>query len=423
MNKYLFRGISVLAGASMALSGYSQLWAYAASAQSTSIAYRTKIINLTGIYTGEASSEPVTRGDFARMTVLASSYKDTVTGSNTVNVFSDVSRDHEDAAYIRVAARQGYMRSYLGGMFKPEESVTLNDAAKAVLTLLGYTDEDFAGDVSAGRLEKFKALELNKNLSKSSGTDVLDYEDCINIFYNLLRTETKGGTGIYGSTVFDISLASDGEINPDGLVDDTMVGPIMVNSLEELQSVVPFDLEGAQYYYNGDSTRQLSLRTALSNHGWIVVYYNENSHTIFAFGQNLSGDNGSRESTYYVTRGNVSQIYYSANDMITPTSITLDGSRDFGLGTSQVQFMFSRTGEIKVGDDVVIVTQQTATGTDSEGDTSYSYSVIGVIKFESNPDGSNTGVIYAGAADGGRVVTDANGNRSTVTTSDNTPGA
>ena len=143
MNKYLLRGISILSGAGLVFSGLAPVNVYAASTQSSSLAYRTKVINLTGIYTGEASEETVTRGEFAKMTVLASSYKDTVTGSNTVNVFSDVSKDHENSEYIRVAARQGYMRSFLGGNFKPDEGVTLNDAAKAVLTLLGYTDEDF----------------------------------------------------------------------------------------------------------------------------------------------------------------------------------------------------------------------------------------------------------------------------------------
>ena len=376
MNKYLLRGISIL-------SGLAPVNVYAASTQSSSLAYRTKVINLTGIYTGEASEETVTRGEFAKMTVLASSYKDTVTGSNTVNVFSDVSKDHENSEYIRVAARQGYMRSFLGGSFRPDEGVTLNDAAKAVLTLLGYTDEDFSGNVSSGRLERFKALELNKNMTKTSGTDVLNYEDCINIFYNLLRTEPKDSSAIYGSSVFDVSLASDGEINPDGLVDETMVGPVLVNSLDELQSIVPFDINEAQYYYNGDSSRQMAVRSALQSYGWIVVYYNENAHTIFAYGQNMPGGSDTRESTYYVTRGNVSQIYYSANDLITPTSITLDGGRDFALGTSEVQFMFSINGDIKVGDDVVVVCQESATGTDSDGDTTYTYQVIGVIKFES----------------------------------------
>ena len=146
MNKYLLRGISILSGAGLVFSGLAPVNVYAASTQSSSLAYRTKVINLTGIYTGEASEETVTRGEFAKMTVLASSYKDTVTGSNTVNVFSDVSKDHENSEYIRVAARQGYMRSFLGGSFKPDEGVTLNDAAKAVLSDISF----FEGRVVTG---------------------------------------------------------------------------------------------------------------------------------------------------------------------------------------------------------------------------------------------------------------------------------
>ena len=34
------------------------------------------------------------------------------------------------------------MSGYLGGKFKPEDPVLYKDAVKAILTMLGYTDDD-----------------------------------------------------------------------------------------------------------------------------------------------------------------------------------------------------------------------------------------------------------------------------------------
>ena len=49
------------------------------------------------------------------------------------------------SAAIRTAATNSWMSGYLGGNFKPDEGVTMRDAIKAVLGVLGYTNEDFSG--------------------------------------------------------------------------------------------------------------------------------------------------------------------------------------------------------------------------------------------------------------------------------------
>ena len=46
------------------------------------------------------------------------------------------------------------MSGFLGGLFKPDDYITYKDAVKAVLTLLGYTDEDFTG--GSGFLQNFQ---------------------------------------------------------------------------------------------------------------------------------------------------------------------------------------------------------------------------------------------------------------------------
>ncbi len=99
---------------------------------------------MTGIMEITSFRESVTRADFAKMLVKASSYRENLPTSN-VSVYADVPATDPNAVYIRIAAREGWMSGYLGGKFKPEDPVLYKDAVKAILTMLGYTDEDFTG--------------------------------------------------------------------------------------------------------------------------------------------------------------------------------------------------------------------------------------------------------------------------------------
>ena len=62
-----------------------------------------------------------------------------------------------------------------------------------MLALLGYENTDFTGDQTGARQSKYHFLELDENMNKSP-EEVLIKEDCINLFYNLLKTDTKAGT-------------------------------------------------------------------------------------------------------------------------------------------------------------------------------------------------------------------------------------
>lgn len=135
-------------------------------------------------------SRLVTRAQFAEMLVKASTYRSSVSSENNVSIFSDVDRNSEYASYIRVAVEQGWMTGYLGGKFKPDENITMQEAVKAVLALLGYTNEDFGSNQAANRLAKASYLELDEEIGKT-GAEVLSRFDCVNLFYNLMKTNTK----------------------------------------------------------------------------------------------------------------------------------------------------------------------------------------------------------------------------------------
>ena len=104
-----------------------------------------------------------------KMLVRASDYRSTVSSESSVSVFSDVPKDSEYASYIRIAAKEGWMSGYLGGQFKPDEYITMQDAERAVLAMLGYTNEDFTGDQVHARSAKFQFLELGEGIDRESG--------------------------------------------------------------------------------------------------------------------------------------------------------------------------------------------------------------------------------------------------------------
>ena len=182
--------------------------AYAAS---TTFEMRKKAVSLLGIITTSNYQANVTRGEFAELLVKASDYKEAANAAGTVSVFADVSSKSQYSAAIRTAATNSWMSGYLGGNFKPDEGVTMRDAIKAVLGVLGYTNEDFSGSLQESRLAKFKSLSLDSGIYRDLD-EVLTREDCINLFYNLMKAKTKEGNQ-YGSKIFDLTYNSDGEIN------------------------------------------------------------------------------------------------------------------------------------------------------------------------------------------------------------------
>ena len=342
-----------------------------ANTSSANFDMRRQVVNLTGILNVSDYTGQVTRGDFARMLVNASSYRENLPTSS-VSVFADVPSTHPDAIYIRIAASQGWMTGFLGGLFKPEEYITYKDAVKATLTMLGYSDEDFTGDLASSRISKFNYLELNEEVNRQP-EEVLNQTDCMNIFYNLLKTKKKDSSEIYGA-VLDCELNSDGEINPITILDDERKGPILVRKGFSVIQSVPFGSENANVFLNGTASTLEAVKASQQDAGFAVVYYNVKSKTIWAYTtRGWDDDDLEGNNAYVLLKGEVKNIYYKSTDVMTPTSIRLEidddnSDGDFGedgidedgyltisLNSSELQYLFSIYGGIEVGDEVVMV--------------------------------------------------------------------
>lgn len=326
---------------------------------STNIDLRKKVIGISGIMSVTNMDNQVTRGEFASMLVNASSYRSTAGSISNTAVFADVPREHPYAAYIRIAAEQGWMTGYLGGNFKPDESVTLNEAVKGVLSLLGYDNSDFTGDQTGARLSKYHFLELDENMNKESD-EVLIREDCINLFYNLLKTDTKAGT-MFGRSL-GCELTSDGEINPLTMVDNSLKGPKIVRTRSRLSDYLPFKLSAANVYLDGEpiSNSSDSISTALENDNGVLVYYHPVSKTVWLYTIGNENENGRS-----AVSGEITNIIYSSANLMTPDAIILDDGNTYELESTEMQFAFSTYGDMRVGDTVTLVYTVSA---NTEGD-------------------------------------------------------
>lgn len=360
IQRNVIASLAVLTAASVA----SALTPMTAEA-SNNLDYRKKVIGVAGIMSvSTGMDQQVTRAEFARMLVNASTYRDYLPTSSAVSVYADVPKTSEYAASIRIAAEQKWMVGYLGGQFRPDQPITLQEAVRGILGLLGYSNEDFTGNTSGARMSKYYALELNSEVDLKS-SEILTRNDCVNLFYNLLRTEDKTGK-VYG-TVLGCEINSDGEVNPMGLADNNLKGPKLVPKGRQLGDYVPFNVQQATIFVDGEASSYESLKSIISG-SYIVVYYNTTAKTIWAYVADDDGDGV--QSGRCAVRGTISNIYYNSTDVMTPTAVYLDGDDDkeFKLGNSEMQFAFSIYGSLRVGDNVTLICEKT---TNSDGNATY----------------------------------------------------
>ena len=299
--------------------------AFAASEVSDSVI--EQVVRAAGIMVGDASGnmnldKTVTRAEYAKMLVAASTYKDKVSGVSNSSPFSDVPYTHWAAGYIKTAVAQGWLTGYLDGSYKPDNTVTLEEAATGALKLLGYTTEDFSGSYPYGQLALYESLGLDTKVTASQGT-AMTRRNMMYLFYNLLNAETRDGQ-VYAQTL-GYTLNDNGEIDYLSMVSDTMQGPYVVEG--SLSDIVSSD--NKTVYRNGYAS------TADAVQKYDVVYYNDSA--IWAYANAVTG------------------TYQSASPSTSsPTSVTVAGNT-YEIETSDAAFELSTLGGLNIGDIVTLL--------------------------------------------------------------------
>lgn len=160
------------------------------------------ILNSLGVSVNDKESDDlVTRAEFAQMLVSLGGMENL----SDSTVFSDVTDEYKAACSI--VCKFGYMNYYEDMTFHPNDYVTREDCAKAVVIMLGHKE---LAKYTGGYINAAKKLKL----FKSSGADYkgyITYDEVLELFYNALFTET-GTPGVadgVGKTLFDVVYDGD----------------------------------------------------------------------------------------------------------------------------------------------------------------------------------------------------------------------
>lgn len=286
-------------------------------------------IRLLGVMNGDEKGEMnlgglVTRAQFAKMMIAVSSFKDSVGQVSGVSPFRDVSRDHWAAGYVKLAADQGWVNGYADGTFRPGENIRTEEAAAALLRLLGYGSADLTGAYPGAQLAKYRALGLADGVDAAQG-QYLTRGQCMQIFYNLLESKTKEGQ-YYGATL-GYQVGQDGKLDYASLISGKMEGPyITVSGALDL----PFD--GQVTVYRNGASAQLEEAQAYD-----VYYYNKNLKTVWLYHNRVTG------------------LYTAASPgTAAPTAVTVAGNQ-YAIGSSEAAYLLSNMGQFSIGDTVTLL--------------------------------------------------------------------
>lgn len=286
-----------------------------------------QVIRSTEIMVGDPNGDmnldkTVTRAEYAKMLVAASTYQDKVAGASNSSPFKDVPYTHWAAGYIKTAVQQGWLTGYLDGSFRPDKTVTLEEAATGVLKLLGYTTEDFSGSYPYGQLALYESLGLDSKVTASQGS-AMTRRNMMYLFYNLLNADTKDGQ-VYAQ-MLGYTLNENDEIDYLNIVSDTMKGPYIVEN--GISSIV--STEGKTVYRNGYTSSADAIQR------YDVVYYTGSA--VWAYANAVTG------------------TYQSASpSAASPTSVTVAGNT-YEIETSDAAFELSTLGGLNVGDIVTLL--------------------------------------------------------------------
>ena len=245
-----------------------------AGAEAASSNVQQEALQILGIFTGEENpAGVVTRAQFARLLVAASTFKDSAAGCKS-SLFQDLKGDHWASGEVRTAVEQGWMSGYVDGTFRPDQSVTLEEGCAALLKLLGYDASAMKGAYPAAQLSKAGSIGLLDDVPAVQGSG-LTWQDCGTLFYNLLTVQTSGGA-VYG-TVLGYTVTN-GQVDYSALVSAGTKGPYVA---EENTLSLPFTPKTV--YYNGEESSLSAVQQ------YDVYYYNANMGTVWVYHDRVTG--------------------------------------------------------------------------------------------------------------------------------------
>lgn len=362
--------------------------------QKTDELEKIQVLQLLEIMNGDHNGDlkldkTVTRAEFVKMAICASTYKNSAGANSAVSLFPDVTGSHWASGYVSAAIKAGLVSGYLDGTFKPDREVKLEEAVIITLKLLGYTNSDFSGTFPEAQLAKYGEIDLDTDILAKKG-DVLTRRECMKLIYNTLCTKTKNGA--YYCTTLGYATDSDNTVDYLALLADNVTGPYVYNPSEKLS----FDASKTEFFLDGE---EISVSALKEND---VLYYSKQVNSVWVFRDKKSG---------------VCSAVSPNKEK--PSSVTV-GGKTYTLSTDSVVYKFSNYGTLGTDMLVTLILGKDGDVVDAfkadldvigsgEGETSYSDVVSATLKgpYIAKQDGAlpeeaeikaESAVVYKGSA-------------------------
>lgn len=323
----------------------------------------------------------ITRAEFTKMTVAASTSRDTVGDAVAVKPYPDVPQTHWAAPYVKAAVDLSLVQGDLYGRFNPDQKITLAEGVTILLRLLGYTDSDFTGLWPAGQMAQYRALDLDEGVT-SGQNDNMTRRDALYLFYNLMVTKDKNGSYYLNTLEPTLNLVNPaGELDRVGLINSAMEGPVVADA--GWQGKLPFAAESAKVYRNG----------GLSDLGSVqiqdLVYWSESMRTVWAYSDKVTGT-----------------LEALSPSAAAPTSVTVAG-KTYSIETTSAAYELSDLGSYAVGDRVTLLLGRSggvAALGEAQSDSALIYGIITKVENipydDGNHDTYNARAVTIAATDG-----------------------
>ncbi|MDR0425300.1 MAG: S-layer homology domain-containing protein [Clostridiales Family XIII bacterium] len=317
-------------GGQAQMPGWAPALPVAYAAEETS--HAVSLLSAIGVISRDSAgsfnlSRPVTRAEFTKMLITASPYKDLISGASS-SLFKDVPAAHWASPYIKLALTNGLVSGYSDGSFKPDNNITLEQAANTVLKALGYTNADFRGAYPDAQMNLFRSGTLSTGVAGGVGT-IVTRGDAANIIYNMLNTKTKDGTGKYAEAL-GYKLNAAGEVDYAAALSSNMIGPFTVKGSSWASET---GLAGLTYsvYKNGKEASAPDIRQ------YDVLYFNASRTVVWVYDRKITG---------VYEKASPSQ-----NDV---THVTVSG-KEYPLESANAFAALSSSGTLRTGNTVTLL--------------------------------------------------------------------
>ncbi len=293
--------------------------------------FAVKLVKELNIMVGDSYGNmnlenPLSRAEFAKIVINSSAYKDTVALGAKISVFRDCTYTHWAAPYVKTAVTNKIITGYPDGSFRPDNTVSLEEAVTVMLRLIGYGDEDFGNTWPYGQINLARNIGLTDNISKGVGEYLTRYDTMV-LVYNTLNAKKKGtdreyyndiGAVLHDNVIIMATNKEDTSVSPGSVL--TSAGTFGVS----YDYIAPYiGLKGSLavksngdvlcFSPNGGNVTEYVVYSVLSDS---MIVYQNGSLTELKLGSNTPVYSGAEKMTFSSAKSSVEtgDVIYAVKD-------------------------------------------------------------------------------------------------------------